>query len=80
MKDPVPPGLGEEIVRWSLLEVLRCGHRVIYPPEPGGDEVGQDDVNTVVASSNNQATDPSQTYEEGQPMEDEKPTWRVWNE
>ena len=50
---------------------------MIYPPEPGGDEVGQDDVNTVVASSNNQATDPSQTYEEGQPMEDEKPTWRV---
>ena len=80
VKDPEPPGLGEKVVICFLLEFLRCGHCVIDPPEPGGDEVGQDDVNTVVTSSHHQATDPSQTYQEGQPMESNKPSWRVCNE
>ena len=73
MKDPEPPGLREKVVIRSLLKVVRCGHRVIDPPQSGGDKVRQNHVNGVMSSGHHQPADTGQAHQEGQPVENDKP-------
>ena len=50
---------------------------MIYPPQSGGQEVGQDDINAVVTSGHHQATNATKADQEGDPVEQDIAPWRV---
>ena len=72
----MPPAfVGDEVVVPSGAESVVVGDCVVAPPESGGDVVGEDHVNGVVTSGQQQEDHSAEGGQEGDPVEQDESPW-----
>ena len=66
-----PAQVLQEVIPAALLEVVVGGHDVVEPPQAGGDVVGEENINAVVAPGQEEEDHPEQAGEEGGPVQEQ---------